>query len=208
MQFMKALPKRLPSPAMIVASGSLVLALGGVSYAGAVLPKNSIGVAELQDSAVTRAKLSKTAVTGAKVSNGTLTAADFKSNQLPAGSPGPKGEKGDPGVAGPQGPKGDAGAAGPRGETGAQGPAGISLFANVEGNGTLEGGTATAVKRTEPGRYYVTFTQDVSDCAAVVSSGSTRGGGWLPQVVGSALTHSNNQIQVWLAIPDQNSPGG
>jgi hypothetical protein len=61
-----------------------------------VLPKNSVGSAQIK----------KNAVTGPKVKNGSLLAADFKAGQLPAG---PQGSKGDPGA---QGPKGDPGAPG------------------------------------------------------------------------------------------------
>ena len=88
---------------MIVACAALVIALGGVSYAAAVLPKNSVGTTQLQKKAVTASKLHKNAVGGAKVKDGTLLAADFKTGQLPAGPQGP---------AGAQGPKGDTGAAG------------------------------------------------------------------------------------------------
>ena len=102
---MKTLPTRLPSPAMIVACIALVVALGGVSYAAAVLPKNSVGNAQLK----------KGAVTGAKVKDGSLVAADFTAGQLPAG---PQGPKGDPGA---RGDKGDPGAQGPKGEQGEPG---------------------------------------------------------------------------------------
>jgi hypothetical protein len=102
-----------------VACVGLVVALGGVSYAAGVLPKNSVGTAQLKKTAVTAAKIKKTAVTaakikkdavtGAKVKNRTLLAADFKAGQLPAG---PQGPKGDPGPQGPRGEKGDTGAPG------------------------------------------------------------------------------------------------
>jgi hypothetical protein len=90
---MKALREHLPSPALIVACVALVVALGGVSYAAGVLPKNSVGTAQLK----------KNAVTGAKVKNGSLRAADFKAGQLPAGQPGPSGPKGDTGTSGAPG---------------------------------------------------------------------------------------------------------
>ena len=101
---MKAIPKRLPSPAMLVACVALVVALGGVSYAAGVMPANSVGTAQLKKNAVTGAKLKNNAVTGRKVKDRTLTGADFRAGQLPAG---PQGPKGDPGA---QGPKGDPGA--------------------------------------------------------------------------------------------------
>ena len=101
---MNRIRTHLVSPAMIVACASLIVALGGVSYAAAVLPKNSVGTAQLQKNAVSSAKLKRNAVTEAKVKDGSLLAADFKAGQLAAGPQGPKGDtgpKGDPGPAAP-----------------------------------------------------------------------------------------------------------
>ena len=110
---MTVIRKHLASPAMVVACAALIVALGGVGYAASVLPKNSVGTAQLQKKAVTasklgnsavrRAKLKNNAVTGPKVKDGTLMAADFKADQLPAAQQGPKG---DPGPQGPTGPAG------------------------------------------------------------------------------------------------------
>jgi hypothetical protein len=100
---MTVIRRHLGSPAMIVACVALVVALGGVSYAASVLPKNSVGTAQVKKKAITASKLRGDAVSGTKVKNGTLIAADFKAGQIPAGP------KGDPG---PQGPKGDAGVPG------------------------------------------------------------------------------------------------
>jgi hypothetical protein len=100
---MRTIRKSLPSPAMIVACAALVLALGGVSYAAAVLPESSVGTVQLKKKAVTAPKLRANSVSGAKVKDRTLTAIDFQAGQLP------QGPKGDPGA---QGPKGDAGAPG------------------------------------------------------------------------------------------------
>jgi hypothetical protein len=95
---------------MLVACMALAVSLGGVGYAAGVLPKNSVGTAQLQKKAVNSAKLKKNAVTSSKIGNnavtsvkvkdGTLLAADFRAGQLPAG---PKGDKGDPGQQGPAG---------------------------------------------------------------------------------------------------------
>lgn len=40
---MNVIARNLASPAMVVAAVALIVALGGVSYAAAVLPKNSVG---------------------------------------------------------------------------------------------------------------------------------------------------------------------
>ena len=106
---MNVIRRSLASPAMIVACLALIVALGGVSYAAGVLPRNSVGTAQLQKNAVTGAKLKRNAVTAAKVKDGSLLAADFKAGQLPAG---PRGPTGDPGPQGLEGDKGDPGAPG------------------------------------------------------------------------------------------------
>jgi hypothetical protein len=137
---MKAILRRLPSPALIVACVALVVALGGVSYAAAVLPKNSVGAAQLQKKAVTTAKLRKSAVTGAKVKNGTLLAADFKAGQLPAGAQGPQGPKGDPGAPG---------------KDGAQGPAGRSALTPLQAGESQSGVFAVGGPSTAAGQTHV-----------------------------------------------------
>ena len=76
----------------ILASTALAIALFGATPLGhaasrMILPKNSVGAAQLK----------KAAVTGAKVKDGSLTAADFLPGQVPKGEQGPKGDKGDQG---------------------------------------------------------------------------------------------------------------
>ena len=130
---MNVIRRHLASPAMIVACASLIVALGGVSYAAAVLPQNSVGNAQLRNKAVSGAKLNTNAVTGAKVKNGSLLAVDFKAGQLPAGAQGPKGDNGDPGA---QGPKGEQGIQGIQGQKGETGPPGVSGH-EVQGSPSL-----------------------------------------------------------------------
>ena len=99
---MKPILRPLGSPAMIVACAALIVALGGVSYAAGVLPKGSVGTAQLKKQAVTASKLRANSVSGLKVKDGTLAATDFKAGQLPAGPQGPKGDTGAPGISGLQ----------------------------------------------------------------------------------------------------------
>lgn len=100
-----------PSPALVVASLALAVALSGSGYAAFKLPKASVGTAHLKQNAVT----------SAKVKNRTLLAADFALGQIPPGPPGP---------AGPSGERGDKG---DKGDAGGQGPPGVSGLQLVQG---------------------------------------------------------------------------
>lgn len=85
--------RRRPSPAMVVACLALTVALSGASYAAVVLPRNSVGKAQLKRNAVVSAKIAAGgvrtsdlkvgAVVSRKVKNGSLLKADFKAGQLP-----------------------------------------------------------------------------------------------------------------------------
>jgi hypothetical protein len=143
---------------MIVACVALMVACGGVSYAAGVLPKNSVGPAQLQNKSVSGAKLKTNAVTATKVKNGSLLAADFKAGQLPAGPQGPKGD------AGQQGPKGDTG---PRGTAGLPGEPATKLFAAIRADGLLlHGSGVTASTSSSAGNYTVTFARSLNGCVA------------------------------------------
>ena len=111
-----------PSHAVIVAYLSLFVALGGSSYAAIKVTGKNV-----KDSSLTGKDLKNNSVTGADVKglgtgdviDGALLASDFKSGQLPAGAPGPKGNNGDPGTPGTQG---DPGTPGTQGVQGVPGP--------------------------------------------------------------------------------------
>ena len=111
----------------VMSSIALFLALGGVSFAAATLPRNSVGTAQLRNGAVN----------SSKVADHSLRAADFARGQLVRGPQGPPGRRGPAGDgAAPQGPAGSdgapgvpggagpAGLAGARGSTGRPGPPG------------------------------------------------------------------------------------
>ena len=102
MRLLRKVPR--PSPAIVIASLALAVALGGTGYATvlAVAP-NSVGTAQLKARSVTNKKVADNAITSRKVLNRTLQRVDFASGQLPAGPPGP---------AGPAGPQGAPGLSG------------------------------------------------------------------------------------------------
>lgn len=108
---------RKPSPALVVASVSLFVALSGVSYAVANLPRNSVGTAQLKPNAVT----------SPKVRDGSLKQNDFAPGQLPVGAQGLAGPPGPRGETGATGNEGAQGAQGPQGPAGASGPVGVVL---------------------------------------------------------------------------------
>jgi hypothetical protein len=87
---------RGPSPALVVAVAAIVLALAAGAWAGAKLPKKSVGPEQLQSNAVT----------SKKVKDGSLKKIDFAPDELPAGATGPQGPKGDPGPPGEPGENG------------------------------------------------------------------------------------------------------
>jgi hypothetical protein len=98
----------------IIAVTALVVAVFGATPLGQaasrlVLPKNSVGAAQIKKSAVAGKKLAKNSVTSAKVKDGSLLAADFKVGQLPAGPKGATGPRGLQGIQGIQGEKGSPG---------------------------------------------------------------------------------------------------
>src|SRR4051812_48414357 len=83
-----------PSPAMVVACTSLIVALGGTGYAATQLPPKSVGQKQLRngavgnlqirDGAVTKGKLHKDAVTSAAIRNGEVKVQDLAEGILPA----------------------------------------------------------------------------------------------------------------------------
>jgi hypothetical protein len=88
---------------MVVASIALLVALTGTGIAAVTLivPKNSVGTAQLKNNAVTSAKVAKNAINSNRVQNKSLLAADFAPGQIPAGPQGPSGPPGPAGVAPP-----------------------------------------------------------------------------------------------------------
>jgi hypothetical protein len=133
----------------------LVLA-GGTAFAAkeALLPKNSVGTAQLKKESVTPGKLS---------------------SRAKAAMVAPAGSKGDTGAVGPAGPKGDRGARGPEGPSGDKGEAGTSataLWAVVNADGTLASSSSAAIGSSQPagtGIYEIEFDEDVSSCSMVAT---------------------------------------
>jgi hypothetical protein len=82
-----------------MASVALFASVGGSSYAGIRLGRDSVLSRNIKNGQVKRPDLARDAVGSSQVQNGSLLATDFKSGQLPAGPVGPQGPKGDKGDA-------------------------------------------------------------------------------------------------------------
>ena len=72
---MSSIRLRRPSPALVVATMALIIALAGTSYAAFSLPNNSVGSRQLRNGAVATGKLRNGAVTTRKIGNGAVTKA-------------------------------------------------------------------------------------------------------------------------------------
>jgi hypothetical protein len=97
---MRQRPRKLPSPAMVLAASALLVALGGTSIAAvSQVPRASVGAPQLKANAVTGAKIANNTITSIDVRNRSLRRIDFGSGQLPAGPAGPAGPQGAPGLA-------------------------------------------------------------------------------------------------------------
>jgi hypothetical protein len=63
---------RRPSPALVVSTVALIVALGGTSYAAFSLPNNSVGNKQLKNGAVGGSKIANGAVNSSKIKNGAI----------------------------------------------------------------------------------------------------------------------------------------
>jgi hypothetical protein len=134
------LSKRL-SPATVLASIALFVALGGTSVAAVTaLAPNSVGTAQIRNNAVV----------STKVRNGSLRRVDFAANQLPAGLRGP---------------------AGPPGPTGATGPGARWALVNPTGSIVVQSGGVTVAAKPGPGQYILNFGAVIAGKLIIVSSG-------------------------------------
>jgi hypothetical protein len=71
-----------PSPAVVVATLALVVALAGTTYAAINVPANSVGTKQLKAGAVTASKIAKNAISDAKVAPDSLTGRSVNAGTL------------------------------------------------------------------------------------------------------------------------------
>lgn len=157
-----------PSPAFVVATAALFVALGGTSYA-----VSQISGGDVKNGSLTGSDIANGSLTGSDVKNGSLTARDFSAGTLLKGDKGAKGDKGEQGVPGTNGTNGAQGPAG---------PAGAGRWVLINANGTIEaqsGGFTVAAAYPElpntavdpapsnalraNGNVYINANEDLSD---------------------------------------------
>lgn len=143
---------RTPSPAFVVASIALFVALGGTSYAALKLPKGSVGTKQLKNGAVTKSKISSGTIAGLH------------------GERGPMGPQGIQGIQGIQGLQGIQGKQGIQGIQGVPGTARASAFVQSTGTSLFDH-NVTAVTHISTGQYCVELASSVpnSSGTALVS---------------------------------------
>lgn len=169
MRFLKAVR---PSPATVIATIALLVALAGTGYAATSLPKNSVGARQLQNNSVTTSK----------VKNHSLLKLDFAAGQVPTGPRGPVGPPGPPGSTGSRGPTGPAGPA----------ATAATKWALVGRDGNFVAGTpGIVVVLAGPGQYYVNFGSPVTGHPVVVSPAFRDGDPGFRGTVTAAICGSN-----------------
>src|SRR5689334_21573147 len=140
--------------ANVMATIAVFIALGGSSYAGFKLPKNSVGAREIRSGAVRSSEIKDRSVAPDDLAPSTRAAL--------------VGERG------PQGPRGATGSTGP---AGAQGPAGASYWAAIDSGGRPARGNSTLSNHDpDTGVYHLRWAVDVSVCGATVTLASVPGG--------------------------------
>jgi hypothetical protein len=174
---MPARRTRRLSYANVVSSLALFIALGGVSWAAATLPANSVGKRQLKNNAVT----------GEKVANGSLRAGDFARGALPAG---------------PQGP---AGAAGPRGEPGAKGDQGVRGEQGPVGPSACDALLCPGTDLINNGRVSVTIDGVVIGSGTAYRAGCATPATCTVRVGGP--TGSSLEFDAWFAVAMAKDPG-
>lgn len=144
-------PMRIPTYAETTSTLALFVALGGVSWAAATLPKNSVTSATIKNGQVRSADLRKGSVTASRLAPSLRRQLGVTvTTNGAAGSSGAAGATGQRGATGPAGPAGPPGTPGAAGAPGAAGRDGAALVAranfgshDVAGTGFVKVGQMT-----------------------------------------------------------------
>jgi Collagen triple helix repeat (20 copies) len=153
---MTRIRRHMPSPAMVLSSVALIVAMAGTAYAAIGIPKNSVGTAQIREGAVTREKIAKNTLRALKGARG------------PAGAPGRAGAAGQTGASGAAGNQGAAGATGPQGLLGPTSGTSAGAVETISSTGFSPFGNSGTVTLPAPGKVLV----DVSGFDFILCSAS------------------------------------
>lgn len=147
--------------ANVMSTIAVCIALGGSAYAATLLPKDSVGSAQIKRSAVGPAELRTGAVTSRAIRNQSIGLGDLAS----AARLSLRGAKGDPG------------------------PAGVALHAAINAGGSAVRGNATAFSHQGgSGLYTIAFGRDVSACEATATLAAVPNGTAVQQPTPGRIT--------------------
>jgi hypothetical protein len=202
--------RRLPSPALIVASVALVFAIaGGIGYAA-----SKISGSRLKDHSVAGKKLKGHTIGAGKLKDHTLTGRQMKSKSIPGGKLKPDTVTGlqvNESTLGkvPSAAQADnatnANTANNANALGGVGPGGYQHaldWAVVSANATgaaVARGNATSAGRISAGNYFVSFSHSILGCAYVATNGDIADGVGPPgeiSVEQRSATASPNDVEV------------
>ena len=147
------------SPAIVISSIALIVAMGGTGYAAISIPKNSVGTAQLRNGAVTKQKIAPN----------TLRAL--------AGARGPAGATGHTGATGPAGQQGATGIPGPEGLLGPTSGTSAGSVEELSSTGFTPFGSSGTVTLPTAGKVLVEVNGfDLIVCSAAGSCSATIAG--------------------------------
>jgi hypothetical protein len=192
---MRRILRRRPSPAMIVATIALFIAIGGTTYAGITLPANSVGSAQLKRSAVVNSRIFPGAVSNSKMGRGAVTFSKMASNQMTAAKIRNASLLGE-----------DLTNETVTGQQINESTLNITRFAIVDAAGTLAGGsTGVAIASAAGGTVVVNFGTSVAGrpVQATMNGETATGGQILAAVCGGASSSNPNGVACAAAF---NSP--
>jgi hypothetical protein len=172
-------PRRVPSPATLIAGIALFVALGGTGYAVTQLPANSVTSAQVRDFTLLKRDFKRGQVPsgpqGDRGRPGEQGPAGARGDTGPIGAQGPQGSPGAPGPAGSEGPRGPEGATGPQGLQGQRGPSDAFFFHTAGPTGTVlppvgDVPTMTVVGNLQlPAGKYIVTAKTVADVTALTT---------------------------------------
>jgi hypothetical protein len=169
--------RRLPSPALIVASVALVFAVaGGIGYAaskinGRNIKSESIGAGKIKDHSLTGRQMKSKSIPGGKLKPNTVTGTQVKESTL---GQVPNAAHADSAT--------NADTASNANALGGVGPGGYQhsldwavVSANATGAAPVRG-NATSAGRISAGNYFVSFSHSITGCAYVATDGDIADG--------------------------------